>query len=127
MRFHGLSMSLLLLRRVMLALDFPPPGDELPHGLFFVTVKSYAALKYVNLVCYILYAKMLLTRSITQLLAAALLFASPFVAQSASTREAFLKLIDRPRTPLAPDITQLADTDGFEQLHFTYAADSRNR
>ena len=70
---------------------------------------------------------MLLTRSITQLLAAALLFASPFVAQSASTREAFLKLIDRPRTPLAPDITQLADSDGFEQFHFTYAADARNR
>src|SRR5262249_49837570 len=41
--------------------------------------------------------------------------------------DAFLKMIDRPRVPLAPAVSQLPDVDGLEQFHFTYAADSSNR
>jgi dienelactone hydrolase len=55
---------------------------------------------------------------------AALVFATQAWAGS---REAFLKMIDRPRVPLAPVVTPMPDADQFEQFHFTYAADASNR
>jgi hypothetical protein len=42
-------------------------------------------------------------------------------------REDFLKLIDRPRVPLAPEVTNLGATDGLERFHFTFATDSSQR
>jgi len=51
-------------------------------------------------------------------------------AQSLSpvaTRTAFLKLIDRPRVPLTAAQTKLAEADGLEQWHFTFAADASQR
>ena len=42
-------------------------------------------------------------------------------------REDFLKLIDRPRVPLAPEVTRLGDQDGGAQFHFSFAADAGER
>jgi dienelactone hydrolase len=42
-------------------------------------------------------------------------------------REDFLKLIDRPRVPLAPEVTNLGATDALERFHFTFAADASQR
>jgi dienelactone hydrolase len=42
-------------------------------------------------------------------------------------REDFLKLIDRPRVPLAPEVSRLGDVDGLEQFHFTFAAEAGQR
>lgn len=44
-----------------------------------------------------------------------------------STRTEFLKLIDRPRVPLAPEVKELGETDGLSQSHFTFAADAEQR
>jgi dienelactone hydrolase len=51
------------------------------------------------------------------------------VAQSSpqKTRAAFLKMIDRPRVPLAAEIAGKGVTDGIEHLSFTYAADASQR
>ena len=51
------------------------------------------------------------------------------MAQSASTdtRAAFLKMIDRPRVPLSPEIASQNKADGLEQSRFTYAADADQR
>ncbi len=38
------------------------------------------------------------------------------------TRAAFLKLIDQPRVPLAPESKDLGEADGLQQYHFTFAA-----
>ncbi|HZS05489.1 MAG TPA: acetylxylan esterase [Blastocatellia bacterium] len=43
------------------------------------------------------------------------------------TRAAFLKVIDRPRVPLAPEVKSLAETDGLAEWHFTFAADAEQR
>lgn len=45
----------------------------------------------------------------------------------AGPREDFLKLIDRPRVPLAPDIVKLADSAGVALFRFTYATDPTQR
>jgi dienelactone hydrolase len=42
-------------------------------------------------------------------------------------REDFLKLIDRARVPLAPEITKQGEAQAWEQFHFTFAADSSQR
>lgn len=44
-----------------------------------------------------------------------------------STRAEFLKLIDRPRVPLAPEVKELGEIDGLLQSHFTFAADVEQR
>jgi dienelactone hydrolase len=44
-----------------------------------------------------------------------------------SLRQAFLKLIDRPRVPLAPSVARLSESEGQEQWHFTFAADASQR
>jgi dienelactone hydrolase len=51
------------------------------------------------------------------------------MAQSSpqQTRIAFLKMIDRPRVPLAPKLVSNGADNGIEQLSFTYAADSSQR
>ena len=42
-------------------------------------------------------------------------------------RTAFLKLIDRPRVPLAPEVREMAEVDGFAQTHLSFAADAEQR
>jgi dienelactone hydrolase len=46
---------------------------------------------------------------------------------SAETRADFLRLIDRPRVPLAPEINTMPSTDDLVHLAFSYAADADNR
>jgi dienelactone hydrolase len=53
--------------------------------------------------------------------------ATPSLAAAEQTRQAFLKLIDRPRVPLAPELKQLPESDGWEQVHFSFAADASQR
>ncbi|HEV2665179.1 MAG TPA: dienelactone hydrolase family protein, partial [Blastocatellia bacterium] len=48
-------------------------------------------------------------------------------ADPATRRAAFLKLIDRPRAPLAPEAQELSAADGLAQTHFTIAADAEQR
>lgn len=48
-------------------------------------------------------------------------------ADSARTRAAFLRVIDRQRVPLAPEVKTLPEKDGLLQLHFTFAADAEQR
>jgi dienelactone hydrolase len=45
----------------------------------------------------------------------------------AATQADFLKLIDRPMVPLAPEITSQSAPEGLLQFHFTYAADAAQR
>jgi dienelactone hydrolase len=49
------------------------------------------------------------------------------VADPATRRAAFLKLIDRPRAPLSPEVKELGATEGLAQTHFTFAADADQR
>jgi len=39
-------------------------------------------------------------------------------------RQAFLKVIDRPRVPMAPSAERLSEREGLVQWHFTFAADA---
>lgn len=48
-------------------------------------------------------------------------------ADVAATRTAFLRVIDRPRVPLAPEIQPVATTDGTTRFQFTFAADAEQR
>ena len=50
--------------------------------------------------------------------------ASPLAAD---TRSDFLKLIDRPRVPLAPEVKDTPSTDGLTHIAFSYSADADNR
>ena len=57
---------------------------------------------------------------------------SPFGAQAApreatSTRAAFVKLIERPKVPFTPQVTELPSTNGLVQFHFTFASDAQQR
>src|SRR5262245_22197793 len=49
------------------------------------------------------------------------------VSDAATKRAAFLKLIDRPRAPLAPEVNEMGETDGLAQSHFSFAADAEQR
>jgi dienelactone hydrolase len=52
------------------------------------------------------------------------------VAQSvtpAATRKAFLKLVERPRVPLATEQKKIGEADGVAQWHFTFAAEASQR
>ena len=42
-------------------------------------------------------------------------------------RADFLKLVDRPRVALAPQVDPMANTNGLVQFHFSYASDASNR
>ena len=48
-------------------------------------------------------------------------------AQAASPREEFLKLIDRPRVPLAAEETSMPRTGARQQFHFSFAAETGQR
>lgn len=48
-------------------------------------------------------------------------------ADVAATRANFLKVIDRPVVPLAPEMKPLIAPDGILKYHFTYAADASQR
>jgi dienelactone hydrolase len=61
-----------------------------------------------------------------KLAAALCLFASAAV-QAADNRADFLKLIDRPRVPLAPVVEALPATNGLQRSHFTFASDAQQR
>jgi dienelactone hydrolase len=47
--------------------------------------------------------------------------------ENAQNRAEFLKLIDRPRAPLAPELKEMGESDGLAQTHFTFAADAEQR
>ena len=47
--------------------------------------------------------------------------------EAASTRAAFLQVIERPRVPLAAEEKELAQTNGLTSFHFTFAAESEQR
>lgn len=49
------------------------------------------------------------------------------VADPAIRRATFLKLIDRPRAPLAPEARDLGEADGLSQMRFSFAADAEQR
>ena len=48
-------------------------------------------------------------------------------AHTSNTRADFLKLVDRPRVPLAPEVQELPATNGIAQIRFSFAADASNR
>jgi dienelactone hydrolase len=47
--------------------------------------------------------------------------------ENAQNRAEFLKLIDRPRAPLAPEVKEMGEADGLTQTRFTFAADAEQR
>ncbi len=49
------------------------------------------------------------------------------VIQAADARTAFLTMIDRPRVPLAPEVQEMAGSEGLYQAHFTFAAEAKER
>ena len=48
-------------------------------------------------------------------------------AHTSNTRADFLKIIDRPRVALAPQIEKIPVTNGVEEFHFSFASDASNR
>jgi dienelactone hydrolase len=58
---------------------------------------------------------------------AAIYCLSPANAPAADSRTDFLKLLDRPRVPLAPQVDVTTSTNGITQHHFTYASDAEQR
>jgi dienelactone hydrolase len=60
---------------------------------------------------------------------AAVLISTLLLAQAhaADPRADFLKLIDRPRVPLAPEVKAIPTTNGLPEFHFTFAADAHQR
>ena len=48
-------------------------------------------------------------------------------AHAQNSRAAFLKLIDRPRVALAPQIQPMPNANGLAEFHFSYASDASNR
>jgi dienelactone hydrolase len=69
-------------------------------------------------------------RKLARLLAASVLVAGllhaapPATLAPAATRASFLKMIDRPRVPLAPEVRPLPGGGVLEQFHFSFAAES---
>lgn len=53
--------------------------------------------------------------------------ASPTATNPAATRAAFLKLLDRPRVPLTPEVRPMEAPTGLAQWHFTYATEANQR
>jgi cephalosporin-C deacetylase-like acetyl esterase len=56
-----------------------------------------------------------------------LLAAAVSLAGEVNHRAAFLKLIDRPRVPLAAEVKPAGDAAPFAHYHFSYAADADQR
>jgi len=53
--------------------------------------------------------------------------AAALAAPAGDTRAAFLRLLDRPRVPLAATVQPAVAADGLSEQAFSYAADGRNR
>jgi predicted dienelactone hydrolase len=60
-------------------------------------------------------------------LAATAFSLGPAFAESASARNDFLKLIDRPRIPLSPRVSTLPDAAGRLRYSFSFTSDSNQR
>lgn len=58
---------------------------------------------------------------------ASVLAVSPASLTAADSKTDFLKLIDRPRVPLAAEAKDAAPHDGLTQIEFSYAAEAENR
>jgi dienelactone hydrolase len=65
-------------------------------------------------------------KRLTSFLVAALCLTATFTC-AADPRSDFLKLIQRPRVPLSPQVEALPATNGFTQLHFSFASDREQR
>lgn len=61
------------------------------------------------------------------MLAVVWLLAGSGTVALAGAREDFLKVIDRPRVPLAPELVEIGNTGGAAQFHFTFATDAGER
>src|SRR6266487_487157 len=66
-------------------------------------------------------------KQLIRLLAVALCFCSTAFAGAADARADFLKLIQRPRVRLAPQVEELPTTNGIIQFHFSFASDAEQR
>src|SRR5689334_5840906 len=60
-------------------------------------------------------------------LACVLVAAAGLAPARAGSREAFLKMIDRPRVPLAATAEEVAAPDGLVQVNFSYTAEAGER
>ena len=60
-------------------------------------------------------------------LAAAIWFGAATFAPAAEARADFLKLVERPRVRLSPEIEEWPATNGITQFHFSFASDPAQR
>src|SRR5271154_6283131 len=60
-------------------------------------------------------------------LLAVLCFLATGCVHTPNTRADFLKLIDRPRVALAPQVEKISGTNGIVEFHFSFAADANDR
>ena len=60
-------------------------------------------------------------------LAAISLCPSITMGQNRTTRDAFLKVIDRPKVPLTASVKPIAEDHSMQRYHFTYASDAAQR
>lgn len=60
-------------------------------------------------------------------LAALLLALAALAPMRADSRAAFLKLLERPRAPLAPEVSAPVETEGLVEIAFSFAADTADR
>src|SRR5438270_617267 len=51
----------------------------------------------------------------------------PKISAAEQTRQAFLKMIDRPRVDLMPEQRVLSTEAGITQIHFTYRSEANER
>jgi len=68
--------------------------------------------------------RLLRSIAIYGLLAGLLCGAAPPTLAPEATRASFLKMIDRPRVPLAAEERQISNSSGVEQIRFSYAAEA---
>jgi dienelactone hydrolase len=57
----------------------------------------------------------------------AFLFSISIFAAEPNPRADFLKLIERPRVPLAAQVEEISDTNGMAQFHFSFATETNQR
>lgn len=66
-------------------------------------------------------------KRLSRLLATVALCSLAIGARAAGARADFLKLIERPRVPLAARVEPLPSTNGLAQFHFSFASDAEDR
>jgi dienelactone hydrolase len=65
---------------------------------------------------------------VVRLFAVIVLFVAPVLKSAADSRADFLKLLDRPHVPLAPEVSSPAtDDNGVTQIAFSFASDGQQR